>query len=68
MGNHGKVFIASKGSALLDTEVSTFINNLDKLTKTSYDNSAKFSGKIYKITHDDSKQGISNNKIVWEKY
>lgn len=65
---HRKVFIASKGSALLDTEVSTFINNLDKLTKTSYDNSAKFSGKIYKITHDDSKQGISNNKIVWEKY
>lgn len=64
---HRKVFIASKGSALLDTEVSTFINNLDKLTKTSYDNSAKFSGKIYKITHDDSKQGISNNKMVFIK-
>ena len=62
-----KIFICFSGSALLDIGIDDFLNNLEKLTITNYDSNGDFIANVYKIKHEDSKQGLSSNKIIYIK-
>ncbi|WP_075619034.1 GTP-binding protein [Paenisporosarcina indica] len=48
-----KVFPCSSGSALLDIGILDFLNQFHQLTVTNYESSEAFSGRVYKIRHDD---------------
>ncbi|AYE35249.1 GTP-binding protein [Clostridium septicum] len=48
-----KAYPVFLGSALQDVGIEEFINNLDLLTYTNYNEDEKFSGKVYKIKHDN---------------
>ena len=48
-----KAYPVFLGSALQDIGIEEFINNLDLLTYTNYNEDEKFSGKVYKIKHDN---------------
>ncbi|MCA0756318.1 TetM/TetW/TetO/TetS family tetracycline resistance ribosomal protection protein [Paenibacillus sp. N4] len=48
----GLLFPCAYGSALQDTGVIEFLNQLHLLTTTSYDETASFGGQVYKIRHD----------------
>lgn len=54
MIREGRLFPCAHGSALQDTGVMEFLNQLHQLTTASYDESAPFGGRIYKIRHDAS--------------
>lgn len=56
-----KIFPCMSGSALNDTGIESFLEKLDKLTVTNYDDNKKFSGLVYKIKHDDK------NKLTYIK-
>ena len=49
----GKIFPCSNGSALQDIGISEFLRDLHLLTVTSYVNEDAFSGRVYKIRHDE---------------
>jgi len=49
-----KVFPCCYGSALQDIGIIDFFDKLDALTITNYLDQGVFSGKVYKIGHDDS--------------
>jgi len=48
-----KVFPCSSGSALQDTGIIEFLDQFHQLTVTHYESSKAFSGRVYKIRHDD---------------
>ncbi|UQZ36884.1 elongation factor G [Paenibacillus sp. PK3_47] len=48
----GLIYPCAHGSALQDTGVTEFLEQLHVLTTTSYDENAPFGGRIYKIRHD----------------
>jgi ribosomal protection tetracycline resistance protein len=48
----GRLFPCAHGSALQDTGITEFLEQLHLLTTTSYDEKAAFGGRIYKIRHD----------------
>lgn len=50
----GLLFPCAYGSALQDTGVIEFLDQLHLLTTTSYDENASFQGRVYKIRHDGS--------------
>ncbi|WP_042347237.1 GTP-binding protein [Bacillus massiliigorillae] len=47
------IFPCANGSALQDIGIVDFIEKLDELTETVYPNDVPFSGKVYKIQHDE---------------
>lgn len=47
----GRLFPCAYGSALQDEGVAEFLNQLSLLTTASYDETAPFGGRIYKIRH-----------------
>jgi translation elongation factor EF-G len=49
----GKIFPCLNGSALQDIGISEFLRDLNLLTVTSYVNEDAFSGRVYKIRHDE---------------
>ncbi|GIO92535.1 GTP-binding protein [Paenibacillus lactis] len=49
----GRCFPCFSGSALQSIGVSHFLLQLDSLLHTDYDREAEFSGRVYKIRHDD---------------
>ena len=49
----GEIFPCSNGSALQDIGISEFLRDLNLLTVTSYVNEDAFSGRVYKIRHDE---------------
>lgn len=51
--SHNKIFPCSSGSALQDVGVLEFLDQFHQLTLTHYDAAAPFSGRVYKIRHDD---------------
>ncbi len=48
----GLLFPCAYGSALQDTGVVEFLDQLHLLTTTTYDENASFQGRVYKIRHD----------------
>lgn len=52
MMRDGHLFPCAYGSALQDTGITEFLDQLHLLTTMSYDESAPFGGRIYKIRHD----------------
>lgn len=48
----GLLFPCAYGSALQDTGVIEFLDQLHLLTTTTYDGDASFQGRVYKIRHD----------------
>lgn len=49
-----KIFPCVSGSALQDIGIKSFIENLDRLTVTDYNNEDTFAGRVYKIRHDEN--------------
>ncbi|MGB2993307.1 MAG: translation factor GTPase family protein [Paenisporosarcina sp.] len=49
----GKIFPCSNGSALQDIGISGFLEKFHLLTVTNYLNEDAFSGRVYKIRHDE---------------
>lgn len=52
MVKEGLLFPCASGSALQDTGVKEFLDQLHQLTASYYDAAAPFGGRIYKIRHD----------------
>lgn len=48
------IFPCFGGSALQDTGIVEFLNYMDTLTYTKYDECEEFSGRVYKIRHDEN--------------
>ena len=59
-----KVFPCFGGSALQDTGIVQFLNDLDKLTYTDYNENEEFSGRVYKIRHDENGNRITFIKAL----
>lgn len=51
------------GSALNNEGIKEFLDGIDKLTKTSYDSSADFSARVYKIRYDNNGNRLTFMKI-----
>lgn len=58
-----KIFMCASGSALQDKGILEFLDNLHKLTETSYDDGG-FEGRIYKIGHEENGAKITYMKIL----
>lgn len=48
-----EIFICGEGSALKDVGVQEYMDKLDMLIETSYDDQGPFTGRVYKIRHDE---------------
>lgn len=59
-----KVYPCFSGSALKDINIENFLENLHTLTYTNYDEKQPFSGKVYKITHDENGKRITFIKVL----
>lgn len=57
-----RVFPCFGGSALQCEGISEFLENLDELTYTEYDENKEFSGRVYKIRHE-----ANGNRITFIK-
>ncbi|WP_315119901.1 TetM/TetW/TetO/TetS family tetracycline resistance ribosomal protection protein [uncultured Clostridium sp.] len=57
-----KLFPCFSGSALQDIGIEDFLENLNTLTFTEYNEEEKFSGRVYKIGRDEQ-----NNKLTYIK-
>ncbi|OOM77990.1 TetM/TetW/TetO/TetS family tetracycline resistance ribosomal protection protein [Clostridium sp. BL-8] len=60
----GKVFPCFGGSALKDEGIVEFLNVFDKLSFTKYDEGKEFSGRVYKIRHDENGNRITFIKAL----
>ncbi|WOV87479.1 TetM/TetW/TetO/TetS family tetracycline resistance ribosomal protection protein [Sporosarcina oncorhynchi] len=60
----GDVFPYGFGSALKDIGVIDFLENFDQLTETSYSDDGNFSGRVYKIRHDENGHRITYVKVL----
>ena len=49
-----KIFPCFGGSALQDKGIVEFLNVLDELTYTEYNENEKFAGHVYKVRHDEN--------------
>jgi ribosomal protection tetracycline resistance protein len=59
-----KLFPCSCGSALQDIGIEGFLEKLDLLTLTDYENQGPFSGTVYKIRHDQNGTRITFIKAL----
>lgn len=57
-----KVFPCFGGSALQDEGIIEFLNNLDEITFTEYDEKSKFAAIVYKIRHE-----ANGNRVTFIK-
>ncbi|NFG01145.1 TetM/TetW/TetO/TetS family tetracycline resistance ribosomal protection protein [Clostridium sporogenes] len=57
-----ELFSCFIGSALQDIGIEDFLENLHVLTYTEYNEEEKFSGRVYKIRHDEQ-----NNRLTYIK-
>lgn len=64
MVREGRLFPCSYGSALQDEGVVEFLEQLHLLTTVSYDETAPFGGRIYKIRHAANGQRLTFIKAV----
>jgi ribosomal protection tetracycline resistance protein len=59
-----KIFPCFGGSALQDEGIIEFLNSIDKLTYTNYNENEEFSGRVYKIRHDENGNRITFIKAL----
>ncbi|WP_019413740.1 translation factor GTPase family protein [Paenisporosarcina sp. TG20] len=59
-----KIFPCSSGSALQDTGIAEFLDKLHQLTSTCFSKDDAFSGRVYKIRHDDKGARITFIKAL----
>ena len=64
MIRRGDVFPYGFGSALKDIGVIDFLEKFDQLTETSYSDEGNFSGRVYKIRHDENGHRITYVKVL----
>ncbi|MCJ8009296.1 GTP-binding protein [Lederbergia wuyishanensis] len=64
MINENQLFPCMCGSALQDIGVDSFLEKLDLLTSTSYENQSPFAGQVYKIRHDENGTRITFIKAL----
>ncbi|QBP40321.1 GTP-binding protein [Paenisporosarcina antarctica] len=64
MIKENKIFPCSYGSALQDIGVIEFLDKLHQLTSTHYSNEEAFSGRVYKVRHDDKGTRITFIKAL----
>jgi ribosomal protection tetracycline resistance protein len=60
----GRIFPCASGSALQDIGIDSFLEKLDQLTVTDYRNEEPFSGRVYKIRHDENGARITFIKAL----
>lgn len=58
------IFPILSGSALQDIGISTFIETIDELTFAHFDSNCSFSGKVYKIRHDEKGTKLAYIKVL----
>lgn len=59
-----RVFPCFGGSALQDEGIVEFLDSIDKLTYTNYNENKEFSGSVYKIRHDENGNRITFIKAL----
>lgn len=59
-----EIFPCGAGSALKDTGISEFLDQLDLLTETNYDDQGDFAAHVYKIRHDEQGHRLTYMKAV----
>lgn len=59
-----QAFVCSSGSALQDIGIEQFLAAIDQLTVTNYRTEQAFSGRVYKIRHDENGTRISFIKAL----
>lgn len=64
MINQNQAFLCSSGSALQDIGIEHFLSAFDQLTVTAYESDEAFSGRVYKIRHDENGTRISFIKAL----
>ncbi|WP_192797407.1 GTP-binding protein [Psychrobacillus glaciei] len=64
MIHENKIFACANGSALKDIGILEFLDNLDRLTETSYNPEDEFSAQVYKIRHDESGNRVTFLKLL----
>lgn len=64
MIKEGRIFPCACGSALQDIGIESFLEKLDQLSVTDYRNDEPFSGRVYKIRHDDNGTRITFIKAL----
>lgn len=64
MIKQNKIFPCASGSALQDTGITDFLEQLDTLTLTDYQEDASFAGRVYKIGHDEKGMRITYIKAL----
>ncbi|MCU6710173.1 TetM/TetW/TetO/TetS family tetracycline resistance ribosomal protection protein [Paenibacillus sp. J5C_2022] len=64
MVQEGRLFLCAHGSALQDTGILAFLEQLHLLAIASYEGDAPFGGRIYKIRHDDSGVRLTFMKVL----
>lgn len=62
--NESKVFPCFGGSALQDEGIVEFLSALDELTFSEFDENSAFSGRVYKIRHDENGNRITFIKAL----
>jgi len=64
MIQENRIFPCCSGSALQDSGIKAFLKKLNALTQTDYSESGEFSGRVYKIRHDDNDTRITFIKAL----
>jgi ribosomal protection tetracycline resistance protein len=64
MIREGRIFPCASGSALQDIGIGSFLEKLDQLSVTDYRKDEPFSGRVYKIRHDDNGTRITFIKAL----
>ncbi|MED3550393.1 translation factor GTPase family protein [Cytobacillus praedii] len=64
MINQNQLFLCGSGSALQDIGIDHFLEVFNQLTVTDYAPEAPFSGRVYKIRHDENGTRISFIKAL----
>ena len=62
--NDNQLFPCTYGSALQGTGIDRFLEKLDVLTRTNFDNEKPFSGRVYKIRYDEKGTRITYIKAL----
>lgn len=64
MVRENKIFPCASGSALQDIGIEDFLKKLDLLTFTDYSSKEAFSGRIYKVRHDENRTRVTFIKAL----
>ena len=59
-----EVYPCMFGSALNDVGIEAFLDKIDKLTYTNYNQDDEFLGKVYKVKYDENKNRVTYIKAI----